>query len=287
MSDEVRTVVESDARPGVHPLRASAERLDAVHEWLTVTTHEVVPQGWFTCAEVDASFMTDWERRAAESQLRYDGRSHPTAAASYALGWYADISSYVGGLCLLRERRVPRLARKALAFRRHRDDHYPEAVALLDPRFWCLPDDPAARHPDATVVADVAALGAILRAEVRAHADDFLATYRPGARLPRRDLLGVFFDGLDVGFWRDEPSGGPGYAESIVLARTVLPGGTPEFADPSSLYVVEDAAGGEHLTRRRVSCCNYFRVSEVGEACTTCPRTSDEERRRRVLAPAE
>ena len=280
-------MIATSSPASIQPLRRTAERLDAVHDWLTVTTHKSVPEGWLRCADVDASFMAQWERQAAASQLRYDGRSHPTAAASYALGWYADIASRIGGMCLLLERRVPRLGRDVLGFRRHPDDYYPDAVTFLDSRFWCLPDDPDAAHPDATVVADEAALGAILRADVRAHADDFLATYRPGARLPRRDLLGAFFDGLDVGFWRDDTSTGPTLESSLTLARTVLPGRTPEFSDPSSLYVVEDADGGEHLTRCRVSCCNYYRVSEVGETCTTCPRTTDEERRRRVLAPTD
>ena len=271
----------------VRPLRRTAERLDAVHEWLTVTADTAAPQGWLRCSEVDATVIAEWERHAAAQQLRYDGRSHPTAAASYALGWYADIASRLGGMCLLLERRVPRLGREVLAFRCHPEEHYPEAVAFLDPRFWCLSSDPDAAHPDATVVADESMLGAILRAEVRAHADNFLATYRPGARLPRRDLLGAFFDGLDEGFWREYTSTGPSLADSIALAQAALPGDTAEFTDRSSLYVVEDPEGAQHLTRCRVSCCNYYRVSEIGEACTTCPRTTDEERRRRVLAPAE
>lgn len=272
---------------GPHPLLCSAARLDAVHEWLTVAAGSAVPEGWLRCSDVDAAVIADWERRAAHSQLHNDGRSHPMAAASYVLGWYADIASWLGGTCLLLERRVPRLGRQVLAFRRHPEEHYPDAVTFLDARFWCLPDDPDAAHPDATVVADAPTLGAVLRAQVRAHADDFLATYRPGARLPRRDLLGAFFDGLDAGFWRDDTSSGPTLADSLALAQAVLPGATSEFGDRSSLYAVADAAGNEHLTRCRVSCCNYYRVSENGETCTTCPRTTDEERRRRVLEPAE
>ena len=67
------------------------------------------------------------------------------------------------------------LDRAALAFRCHPDEEYPESVALLDTRFWCLPDDPAAGHPDATVVADLPALAAVLRAQVRAHGEEFPA----------------------------------------------------------------------------------------------------------------
>jgi hypothetical protein len=269
------------------PLRRTAERVNAVHEWLTVTVSPAVPEGWLRCSDVNTRVIADWERRVAQSQLRNHGLTHPVAAASYVLAWYAGIASRLGGSCLLLERRVPRLGRDALAFRCHPEEHYPQAVALLDARFWCLPDDSHADHVDATVVADLSTLGAVLRAQVRTHADAFLATYRPGARLPRRDLLGAFFDGLDSGFWRDNSSDGPPLADCLALAQSVLPGGTPEFADRSSLYVVEDAAGRQHLLRRRASCCNYYRVSQNGEACLTCPRTTDQERRRRVVEPAE
>jgi hypothetical protein len=270
-----------------HPLRATAARADGVRDWLTVACGGLVPEGWLLCCDVDGNVVTEWERRAAESQIRYDGRTHPVTAASYVLGWYADIVTGLGATCFLLDRRVPRLGRDVVAFRRHAEDHYPDAVMLLDPRFWCLPGDPDAAHPDASVVPDENALAARLRAEVRAHADDFLASYRPGARLPRRDLLGAFFDGVDVGFWRDDSSTGPTIEDSIAAARAVLPGATPEFADRSSLYVIEDADGVEQLTRSRVSCCSYYRVSAIGEACTTCPRTSAEERLRRVREPAE
>ncbi len=237
-----------------------------------------MPEGWTRCSDVDPAFIAAWEKVAAKQNLEHYGKTHPMAASGYVLGWYADIAPATGALCFLLDRRVPRLDAQSLAFRRFEGEGYADAVAILDPRFWCLPDDPAASHRDATVVPDATSLAKILRAEVRAHADRFLSHYSPGTRLPRRNLLGSFFDGLDSGFWLyDSPLPIP-QERFVEAAGLTLPGGTDEFADPSSFCTVTDARGRTHLTRRRVSCCYYYKVSESGGACSTCPRTTDEER---------
>lgn len=197
----------------------------------------------------------------------------PITPAAYVLGDYAAICGQLGGGLYGLDRRVPRLDPFSLAFRRHPAEGWPQALALLDRRFWCLPGDPDAGHPDATVVADEPALAAILRAQVRAHADAFLATYEPGVRLPRRSLLGVFFDGLDGGSWI--VAGSP--ERALADSARVLPGRTPEFKDASLLYRLVDARGREHVTRERVSCCYAYKLGG-GEPCFTCPRTSIAER---------
>jgi hypothetical protein len=222
----------------------------------------------------------------ANRHREWYGRDDPITSSGYVLSWYADVAPSAGALSFLLDRRVPNLDRDALAFRRYAEVEYPEAIALLDSTFWCLPDDPAADHPDATVVSDQQTLAAILRAQVRRHADDFLATYRPGARLPRRHLLGAFFDSLDDGFWISD-SVGVVQQDYVAAARRVLPGATDQFADGSTFHSLVDDSGREHLTRRRVSCCYYFKVAEDGRACMTCPRTSDAERLKRLCEHAD
>lgn len=272
----------------IHPIAATLGRANQAHEWLSVAHADSgVPAHYVRCADVDSAGIAQWEARAAEGNVKSYGRSHPMAATAYVLGWYADIAATVGALCFLLDRRVPHLGREAVAFRRHAEEHYPDAVAVLTSSFWCLPDDPAANHPDATVVPDEEALAAVLRGQVRAHADDFLADYRPGAKLPRRNLLGAFFDGLDGGFWLyDSPLPTP-QDEFVAAARSVLPGSTTEFAEASRFRTVVDGKGRQHLTRCRVSCCYYYKVSATGEACTTCPRTDDAERLERLSVHAD
>jgi hypothetical protein len=188
-------------------------------------------------------------------------------------------------------RRVPRLDPASLAFHGEPGNPIPDAYALLDERFWCLPDDPEATHPLATVVPDVDALTATLRAQVRAHADAFLAGYRPGSPLPRRALLGAFFDGLDTGLWcaEDGTTHPTDPATAILEGRRVLPGGTAKFPEPSALSSIVDGHDRECLARRRVSCCFFYRVSRQGPAdreasCSTRPRTADQEHLRRYTA---
>ncbi len=184
-------------------------------------------------------------------------------------------------------RRVPRLDRASLAFTREPAEHYPHAIALLDPRFWCLPGDADAGHTDATVVADEVALAEVLRAQVRAHADDFLTDFRPSTRLPRRGLLGAFFDGLDTGIWFGGDPGAGAADRILAEAATVLPGGTGQFRDASSLYRFTDLRDREHVTRRRMGCCYYFKVAVDELPCATCPRVDDAQRLERYSAMGE
>lgn len=258
------------------PLHITADLLDAVIPWLRVRVGLPADvTGWTRCADVDAGFLAGWESRMAAGITRTYGRTHPMTASGFCLDFYAGVPGRLGGALFRLARRVPRLDRASLAFSCHPEEHHPDGVALLDPRFWCLPGDPDAGHPDATVVADEAALAAVLRAQVRVHADDFLGGYRGGARLPRRGLLGSFFDALDVGVWYGgDPDGPTVVAEGAV----VLPGGTAEFAAASSLHLLVDARGRTHVSRRRVGCCYYFKVTDDGRACATCPRVDDAER---------
>ena len=87
--------------------------------------------------------------------------------------------------------------------------------------------------PDATAVADEPALAAVLRAQVRAHADAFLAQHPSRGRLPRRTLLGAFTDGMDTGLWL---GGDPTPERLLPDAALALPAG-PSPLPASTLHV--------------------------------------------------
>ena len=257
------------------PLADSAARLTEAFSQLVV--HGAEGPGWTRCADVDAGFVTRWERDVAAEHVREYGRSHPSAAAGYVLGWYAGIPAGLGAALFRLDRRVPRLDRDAVAFRLAAQA-YPEAFALLGDRFWCLPADPAASHPAAAVVADDAALAAVLRTQVRGNADAFLVTYPSRGRLPRRALLGAFTDGVDTGLWL----GGDNTPERLPAeAAVVLPAG-PSPLPASTITVRVDGRGRRHVDRTTLSCCYYFKVDPAAGPCGTCPRPPVDERLRRL-----
>lgn len=267
-----------------HPLAASLAALDASDEW--VEWRSAVPRdgrGWIRCADLQDRGLAEWEEEAAARQRVEHGRSDAITAAAYALEWYGLVPGSLGGLLYRSARRVPTLSADVLWVRQHAEEGWVDGVAWTGGRFWCLPADPAAAHPDARVVDDETALAAVLRAEVRQHADAFLATYRPGARLARRDLLGTFFDGLDGAAWDYEETDPARFGPMVEAARVVLPGRTPEFRDSSTLYVLDRHDGAPHLTRERISCCRHYRVAADARACFTCPRTTRAERRDRLV----
>ncbi len=73
-------------------------------------------------------------------------------------------------------------------------------------------------------------------------------------------------------------SGEPARAADDI--RLVL-AGDPRWVGGSTLHEIDDARGRRHWTRRRYSCCFLYRAPGAG-ACVTCPRVSDEERRRQA-----
>lgn len=237
--------------------------------------------GWTRCTEVTAERFARWECEVAAYLRRECGGSHPTAASAHTWEWFATIAGYAGGTLFRLARRVPRLHHGALAFRCAPGEPYPDAIALLDERFWCLPSDPAAAHRAATAVPDEDALAAVLRAQVAAFRDETLAAVRPSARLPRRSMRGAFVDGLDVGVWLGGPSSVADAPEVLRDAAIVLPGGAAPVPERTSTYVLTDGRGRRHLSRRRVGCCYSYRLPGDAQACSTCPRVGDEERARR------
>lgn len=243
-----------------------------------------IPAGqgaWNLCAAVieDQRYVLRWQDAVAEqlSQIYSTPASRvDVTAAACVLDWYAYAPGFLAGAMFHVARRVPNVSPEVLAFRRDPVEHWISGTALCDDRFWCLPDDPGADDDGAHVVADEAALAAIARAQVRAHADRFLASYEPGVRLPRRALMGVFFDSLDSGPWIAEPLA-PG-ASCIESSRLLLPGRAEHFTDRSRMYELTDLKGRTHISRRRVACCESYRIEPDGAGCFDCPRTNDTRR---------
>ncbi|QIP82925.1 (2Fe-2S)-binding protein [Streptomyces sp. Tu 2975] len=197
-------------------------------------------------------------------------------AASRALHDYLwSVALLMSGAWYL-ERRVPRIAPQ--------DVHIDLAAAAFEivpgAGFACLPDDPAAGMPGVRVVAHEEALRAELRATVADHVGPLLTAVGPHARRRPRALWGMAADDLVSGIWYlgrmlDQED------RAIQAATELLPTAIPPFPGGADFRRLAGRDGRRHPTRTRLGCCMYYTL-DAAQACSTCPRTCDAERLRRL-----
>lgn len=274
-------------------LAAAYRRLDAVCEALSVRVTEpgrpvtrqpsarIAPDpqdaiGTTGLMDSQESVEAFVEAEAARIQDRYDHTAPRHVAASRALHDYAwSVGLLMSGVWYL-ERRVPRIApgdiRVDLATGMYEITPGTDLV--------CLPDDPATALPGTRAVAHQEILRAELRAAVADHMGPVLDAIGPYVRRGPRALWGLVSDDLVSGLWYlgrmlgEEAAGVRAASEILPTARAPFPGG----ADFRSLRTSD---GREHPTRTRQGCCLYYTIRPA-EACSTCPRTCDAERLRRL-----
>lgn len=223
---------------------------------------------WVRCSEFtdEPERFDAWRKALAEWLREQHGEAPDRTTAGYVMSWYLNVVGLLGGLLFHTARRVPSLRPADVAIKVAAEGRpHAVGVALLSEDFACLPDDPAADHPAATVVADETALAALLRARFAAHSARFVGAFGPTVRLGRRMLWAAATDALDSAAWTagqvcgDETAG-------VMDAALLLPAKLEPFTSASTLRATETG-----WTRRRESCCFHF-VLPNAVACATCPR---------------
>ncbi|APU12412.1 MULTISPECIES: (2Fe-2S)-binding protein [Actinoalloteichus] len=242
-----------------------------------------IGEDWSRCSSLldDPAAFTRWREVLGGWLTENYGAAPERTTAGYVMSWYLSVPGYLGALLFHTARRVPSLRPEDTAFRLAAGRPHLDGIALTGDAFACLPDDPDADDPSATVVADEQALAVLLRARFAGHAARFVAAFAPGTRLGRRMLWAAATDVLDTTLWLSGQMCGD---EDRGVADAALVFGTE--ADPftalSTMYRVPGADGEDRWTRRRESCCFHYALPGSPQACTTCPRVGAEERARRV-----
>jgi hypothetical protein len=249
----------------------SVRRADAAQAEFRLC-HGPQPRPWVPCTSLlTPTAVADWATRVATWLRAEYGEAPDRTVAGYLVSWYLTIPARAGALLFRTARRVPRIGPAALAVRF--DGARPAGIAVLDDRFACLADDPAAQLPEATPVPDETVLAAVLRGWYAAHAARFLAVV-PRAlnvRLGRRTLWAMATDTLDGACWRIGQALGQEDA-GVADARLVLPVARHPFTAASTMR--PDSAG--EWTRSRGSCCFHYVLTTGMGPCATCPRVCDQ-----------
>lgn len=264
---------------GTGPLSGTLHRVSGAGEGrIDLSAHLGVPDGpgWVPAANIAGNYelleemMSRIERGCGLENRAYAGTS--------LLRIYLWRILTPAVAAFLTERRLPDLRVENVMIR-FGESGYAEDVIFVGPRFAALPDDPEAGHSDAVVLPSEDEILARMRAALsETHLPALIPALRElrvrrGTRVLWRAAADVcaeafLFVGRDLG--RE--------AEAREFAGKLLDNPSP-LSGPANFIVLEHA-GGSEASRVRNTCCLYYKIGNG--ACFTCPRTTDEERLRRL-----
>lgn len=231
-------------------------------------------RGWHRCDELlsDPRGFAAWHAELKGWLTDQYDQAPDRTAAGYIRAWYLQVPGFLAAVLFHHERRVPSLRPQDLSLEIASDGRpHPVTIALNAEGFACLPDDPAAGTPEATVVESEHALAALLRARFAGHAARFAAVYRPPVRFGPHTIWGAATDALDISLWNAGRFGGDEGA-GVADAALVLPTPIAPFTSGSTLHTRCDADGHPAWTRRKEACCFHYLIDGDKGPCGTCPR---------------
>ena len=265
------------------PIGATLARIDATLSYYRVawSLDTSLPTVADLCANGGAGIHVQMD--VLGRYLRTNDGDIPPALG--AMGFPLLVAS-VALAAWLRERRLPDLApgTTAYAFTSYA---YPETMICCSARFWALPGDPDAGHPDAIVVADATGLLRALRSSLFTHIDPVLRAMRSrGARISlatmRRSAIECCVMVLGQLCEQDGR-----LAELPELTARIFAGGgagNPLFLRRLPVVITNPTRTGRpHVDLKVTTCCLRFRIPG-GEPCPACPNQPDREREARLAS---
>ena len=260
----------------VHPLRETLDRLLATFGGdFKVELGTPQGDGWYAAREL-VERRHDVVQQCMAAILRAEGADDRRVGASFFFKSYCSAVIGAGVAMALIERRVADLSIDNMHLHLHEAGGI-DGIALTRTRIAVLPDDPAADHPDAVVVATEAELGEYLLAcAVDEHLAYAVEAWRPVLRLGKPALWGLAAD-TDAGF------------AMFILERLqqaercdeLIPAllDRPRLRGSGVIWL--DIDGERHPVLKRAACCFAYRSPNYPH-CDTCPLLSEAEREARM-----
>lgn len=265
-----------------HPLAHTFARAGAMSPYLKAEVGAPQGPGWIAAMEDFTPGALWMEQLIAHTQARFRTTAPVITASAILQGYqWPPISAAIA--CYLLDRRVPALSLENSRVH-YTADFAADALALLDGRFAALPDDPAADHPDAAVVADLDALRVALRRAIETHLDGVIDRLDVCCGCATRGLWLTAADacaGALVWLMQEcDPRTDMARIEAEVEALIRVPG-SPLYSRQIGLIRVtyQDC---EEIFPDRATCCHWYRT-EGGDYCSTCPKRTVEDRTRQLM----
>jgi ferric iron reductase protein FhuF len=270
------TVTSGSATTQASPLAASLKYVNTLNAYLKIELGAPEGDGWVAAADLAASSSPQRDEIMARIAAHYTTSNRHYIASTF---FRAYIWQAIGGsiACYLTVQRVPHLSLDKIWL--HIDTQgWIDTLALGAGRFAALPDDPAAGHPDVTVVADRDALRMYLLEQLTHHyLPPMIDTMRDCSPFGKRSLWAQAADQCaGTMIWLTKELGQTKQCRDeveMLLCNAPLRGKT------GILTVTHN--GRNEMFLKRETCCQSYRLSKLGY-CQTCPLQSVEERMRRL-----
>ena len=233
------------------PLEATLRRVNALSPRWHARIGWPESADWLAAAEIPDRL----DELLALVAAAYETRDS-AVVGTFFLNAYARTVVGAALASLVTERRVPDVGPPNLAVRVGPDGIARE-VALARSRVALLPDDPAAGHPEAVVVPDVAALRRWLRERYIAHVTVLVEPLHARTRRGPRALWATASDMC---------SSVLAILAQVELQPTALDDEARAFLDHPPLLPTPAISGGW----RRLTCCLAYRLPGY-ELCVSCP----------------
>lgn len=259
-----------------HPFVSTVERISTIKAYLDVQLGRPVDAGWTPTTDLLAAVSPRREELLQRLHRRYKTTDRHFVAMTFFGGylWHVVVA---GSASYLVDGRVPEITPANVALRWDAEG-WAGTLALLEGRFAALPDDPAAGHPDVTVVADRDALRAYFAERiVRDYAAPMIDTLSATSPLGKPALWGAVADRCAATMlWLGQKLG---QAATCRDDATALLEAVP-YKGKGAVLTVEPGGRAE-MFLKRCACCLAYRV-DGHDYCLTCPLLSSEEQVRRL-----
>lgn len=272
-----------------HPLQQTFTRIHQFSPYIGARLGTPMEPTWVTPAELLASASPHLATLISATQKRLHTTAVNTVGGALIQEYqWPLISTAVA--CFLVDRRVPDLQPAQVRLHLPDEEHGEgeEAdhthIAYTSGRFAALPDDPAADHPDATIVSDEDALREDLRTGLETHFNWVIERLSAAVGCNQRGLWLYVTDRLasTLAWLLQEQDQHVGLATINRAAAPFIRRADSPLSNKKVGFFELTYKERTHVYLDRATCCYWYKT-DGGDYCSTCPHRTKEDRHAQLL----
>lgn len=269
-----------------HPLQVTLGKVTQLSEYLKAGLGNTDDIAWLTPLTLFAADSPHWTTLLATTQQRLHTEAATIVSGSLLQEYqWPLLASAIA--CFLVDRRVPDLqpanVQVCLAPAENEAEQR-ERLTYRTGRFAALPSDPAADHPDAEIVPDLAALRDYLRTGIETHMGWVIQQLSWQTHCQERGLWLFVADrcaGTLVWLMQMQDQYVGCAAVAAEVNALIRADGSPLANKKVGIFELHYKEQ-THLYLDRATCCYWYKT-DGGDYCTTCPHRTKADRNERLL----